>query len=181
MKGAWILAGTLFWLMGCRSYPLPKTDGVRASDQVEEAPSSGTLRLKSSVCTGLSLRPESATLSVATFVAFLKAQGINVRLLNERTDLTYVDVEVAPSTLARLRVAVLGSAMQAGEQLHEAMGQQGNGSWGVHRSNIAILGPAGHMDDIVALAVKTRLACWGVLTVQEGDDAIVVPGGYLEF
>jgi hypothetical protein len=90
-------------------------------------------------------------------------------------------LEVAPSTLARLRVAVLGSATQAGEQLHEAMGQQGNGSWGVHRSNIAILGPAGHMDDVVAFAVKTRLACWGVLTVQQGDDAIVVPGGYLEF
>jgi hypothetical protein len=181
MKGVWILACALFGFTGCRNYPLPVTPGVRASDYIEEVGALGTLRLKPSACAGTSLEPEIAPLSVETFVGFLKARGFNVRLVNERTDLTYADVEVAPAQWARLRVAVLGSAMQAGEELHQAMGQQGEGSWGVRRSNLAILAPAGHVDDIVAFAVKTRLACWGVLTVERGDDAIVVPGGYLEF
>jgi hypothetical protein len=181
MNGVWILAGTLVGLTGCHSYPLPQTPGVRASDQAEEVGPQGTLHLKPSVCAGVSLKPEIASLSVETVVAFLKARGFNIRLVNERTDLTYVDVEVVPSQWARLHVAVLGSAIQAGEDLREAIGQQGSGSWGVHRSNIAILAPAGRMDDIIAFSVKTGLACWGVLTVQRGDDAMVVPGGYLEF
>ncbi len=183
MKGVWILAGAMFGLSGCHSYLLPQTPGIRASDQVEQVGSQGTLRLKPSVCTnlGIPLTPEIGTLSVETFVKFLKARGFNIRLVNERTDLTYVDLEIAPSQWVRLHVAVLGAPMQAGQDLHEAMGQQGTGAWGVHRSNIAILAPAGRVDDIIAFAVKTGLACWGVLTIQRGDDAVVVPGGYLEF
>jgi hypothetical protein len=33
---------------------------------------------------------------------------------------------------------------------------------------------------MLAFALKTRLACWGVLTVAGRDDDFVVPGGYTE-
>ena len=39
----------------------------------------------------------------------------------------------------------------------------------------------GSMGQILELAGKTKLACWGVLTVAARDDNFVVPGGYLEF
>jgi hypothetical protein len=112
---------------------------------------------------------------------FLKVRGFDMRTANARTDLQYVDVPSDEKRTVRLRVAVLPTATRAGEELHEAMTLQGKGSWGVHRGNLAILGPVGHVENIVAFAAKTRLACWGVFTIQGGDDAMVVPGGYLEF
>ncbi|MDF2698430.1 MAG: hypothetical protein K0S65_6814, partial [Labilithrix sp.] len=54
------------------------------------------------------------------------------------------------------------------------------GSWGIHRANIAVLAPPGSVPDILAFVGKTKLACWGVLTVAGRDDAFVVPGGYRE-
>ena len=53
-------------------------------------------------------------------------------------------------------------------------------SWGVHRSNLAVLGPAGDPSDTITFAAVTKLACWGVFTIAETDDAFVVPGGYTE-
>jgi hypothetical protein len=115
-------------------------------------------------------------------VSFLRARGLTLRVVNERPDLVYVDVQVENQKNVRLRVAILQNAEKAGEDLHLAMVQQGRGAWGVRRGNIAILAPAGHVDDIIAFAVaRTKLACWGVLNIEAGDDAYVVPGGYLEF
>jgi hypothetical protein len=78
-------------------------------------------------------------------------------------------------------VATLASAKEAGDELHRAILQNGKGSWGVHRANLAILGPIGDVGDIVALSAKTKFACWGVLTIAKNkDDAYVVPGAYRE-
>ena len=38
----------------------------------------------------------------------------------------------------------------------------------------------GEVGNIMAFAERTKLACWGVLTVAGPDDAMVVPGGYRE-
>jgi hypothetical protein len=51
----------------------------------------------------------------------------------------------------------------------------------VHRGNLAVLAPIGSMDQILEFAGRTKLACWGVLTVAARDDDFVVPGGYMEF
>jgi hypothetical protein len=58
--------------------------------------------------------------------------------------------------------------------------EHGSGAWGVHRSNLAVLGPAGSHADDVTFAAKTKLACWGVFTIAGRDDTFVVPGGYTE-
>ena len=36
------------------------------------------------------------------------------------------------------------------------------------------------MDAILDFAIKTKLACWGVLSVSGRDDDFVEPGGYSE-
>jgi hypothetical protein len=81
---------------------------------------------------------------------------------------------------ARLRVAVLPNAQLAGRELHEALLEHGPGSWGVHRSNLAVLAPIGSPDQVVAFATKTQLACWGVITTSGRDDTFVITGGYTE-
>jgi hypothetical protein len=60
------------------------------------------------------------------------------------------------------------------------MSQRGPGAWGVHRSNLAVLGPGGADEEDLAFAARTKLACWGTFTLQAGNDAVVVPGGYME-
>jgi hypothetical protein len=96
-------------------------------------------------------------------------------------ELHYVFVNVPGiSEAVPLRVAVLPNADEAGRALHEAVLQRGPGSWGVHRSNVAVLGPAGSNADDVAFAATTKLACWGTFTIAGTDDAFVIPGGYAE-
>ena len=58
--------------------------------------------------------------------------------------------------------------------------QHGSGSWGVHRSNLAILGPIQDPADMLDLVATNKLACWGVLTIGTGADVYVIPGGYRE-
>lgn len=170
-------------MTGCGSSQLPRVNGVDPAQHVE----SGRLepertRLLPSVCRGMNVKPEYEALDEHSFVDFLKSQGLPVRTERARADLFYVEVQADPETNAwvRLRVATLGSAMQAGRELHVAILQHGKGSWGVHRSNLAVLGPAGSLENVVAFAVKTKLSCWGVLTVAGRNDGFVIPGNYRE-
>lgn len=137
------------------------------------------MRFRSEVCQGVDLKPEYAPLTAAHFLDQLKAAGLEYSVEKAREDLIYVDVK-SSGTSSRFRVATLPSAPEAGRHLHEAILQHGPGSWGVHRSNLAVLGPPGGVDQVVDFAATTKLCCWGVLTMAGRDDAFVVPGGYLE-
>ena len=137
--------------------------------------------LQPAVCSGIDLQPASTALDEMSLINFLKAQGVPTRIERARADLVYVEVQLNAQKWVRLRVAVLGSPMLAGRELHDAMLQHKEGSWGVHRSNLAVLGPVEKIDDTIAFAQKTKLACWGVLTIAaSADEAVVVPGGYRE-
>jgi hypothetical protein len=161
---------------------LPRVEGVDGHDQVDNGTRLGEARLKPAVCQGIDTRPEHRVLDDRAIVEFLQQQGVPLRISRARADLVYVEIQPNPGRdqWVRLRVATLPSAPQAGEELYTALQQKGDGFWGVHRSNLAILGPPGDVDIIVALAAKTKLACWGVLTVEDSGDASVVPGGYRE-
>lgn len=158
-----------------------QTSGDGASGHVDGSLAPGRMRLKPSVCDGMKeLRPEYKTLREDAVIEFLKTQGVELtRKEKARADLVYywVTFEGKP---VRLRVAILPSAQEAGRELHEAILQHGAGSSGVHRSNLAVLFPIGDPDQVIAFAVKTKLACWGVLTMAGRDDDFVVPGGYTE-
>ena len=157
-----------------------KTGGGNADAHVEGSFAPGSMRLKPSACTGEALKPDYSALDERALVTFLTAHGYETRIFAARSDLVYVDVMNAGDHPVRLRVAILQDPPAAGRELHEAILQHGPGSWGVHRSNLAVLAPIGDADEVVSFAVKTKLACWGVLTMAGLDDTFVVPGGYME-
>lgn len=142
-----------------------------------------SIRLKPEVCKDVNIAPEHKLLDEKALVAFLEAQGLQVKTERARNDLVYVDVAGAGSKqTVRLRTAILKTPEAAGAELHGAVLQHGPGSWGVHRANLAVLAPiAESPEHALAFAIKTKLACWGVLTLAGRDDTFVVPGGYFEF
>jgi hypothetical protein len=131
----------------------------------------GGFVIKPEACAGIDMRPDYAPLSVGHFEAFLTAQNISFQRIRARDDLHYLDSTIDGEGV-RFRVATLTSPRDAARDLYEALLQHGKGAWGVHRSNLAVL--------IVGFAVRTKLACWGVLGAAGRDDAFVVPGGYYE-
>jgi hypothetical protein len=143
----------------------------------------GAARVRPEVCNGMAEnKPDSTRLDENALAAFLQRQGFQTSLIRARADLVYLDVtNSGGSQPVRLRVAVLNDPQAAGADLHKAILEHGSGSWGVHRSNLAVLGPIGNVDQIMEFAGRTKLACWGVLTVAGRDDDFVIPGGYMEF
>ena len=139
------------------------------------------LRFRPNLCEPEALKPDYAMLDQSSLVRFLEEQHIDVRIERPRADLIYLNLTNAGTQRpVRLRVAILKNADEAGRELHEAILQHGPGSWGVHRSNLAILGPVGDLSDDINFAATTRLACWGVFTIASTDDTFVVPGAYTE-
>jgi hypothetical protein len=174
-------------LIGCAPSALRVTAGGDWSTYVRDrsggAPSldPASVRFRPGLCDGVDVRPDYARLDENALVTFLDKQRINAQIEKPRADLVYLNLgSVGTERPVRLRVAVLASAEEAGRELHEAILQHGPGSWGVHRSNLAVLGPAGSAGDDIAFAAMTKLACWGVFTVAGTDDSFVVPGAYTE-
>jgi len=138
------------------------------------------------ICGGIDLRPDYQTLNESNLVAFLQGQQFSVRAERQpvepgKPELIFVFVTL-PGSLQTvpLRVAILKTPDEAGRDLYDAILEHGSGVWGVHRANLAILGPHGLPEDDLAFAAKTRLACWGTFTLADGGDAVVIPGGYAE-
>ncbi|MFZ5891294.1 MAG: hypothetical protein ACOY0T_09610 [Myxococcota bacterium] len=157
--------------------------GSYVRDRSGSAPSSdlASIRFKQGLCDGHDLRPDTSLLTEGHIIKFLEKQGVDVRVERQREDLIYLNVSgLGTASPVRMRVAVLKNADEAGLELHQAVLQHGIGSWGVHRSNLAVLGAIGSIDDDLVFAAKSKLACWGVFTVAGRDDTFVVPGGYFE-
>lgn len=131
------------------------------------------------VCEGYDLEPEARTLSISDLKKHLDQKGISYSVRTERDNLHLFDLEVG-ETKARLRVATLKTQREAGRHLHQALLEHGQGYWGVHRSNLAVLGPTASAADALNFATSTGLACWGVLTTAGRDDSFVIPGAYIE-
>lgn len=178
----------LAFAVGCGpSVSLKMTDGSNWQSYAQHrgggTPEGGLdeLRFKEGLCGGEPMKPERRHLGEGHVIDFLKRQQLDVRLERPRADLVYAVVTGAGTqSPVRLRIAILKDAEAAGLELHEAILEHGQGSWGVHRSNLAVLGPVGDYRDDIVFAAKTKLACWGVFTVAGRDDTFVVPGGYME-
>ncbi|MDP9151423.1 MAG: hypothetical protein M3O36_15985 [Myxococcota bacterium] len=159
---------------------------VVASVGSADAADLSSLRFRPAVCDHFDLKPESAILNEASFVRFLQGQHFEVQAQRQQVDpknpeLHYVFVNVpGMADPVALRVAVLANADDAGRALYEALLQRGPGAWGVHRSNVAVLGPNSSSSDDIAFAATTKLACWGTFTVAGADDVFVIPGAYGE-
>jgi hypothetical protein len=157
-----------------RAYVTDRNGGPASSD-VE------SIKFNPGLCSGENLEPETKVLSEDHIIGFLRRQSVDVQVERQRADLVYLNLTgTGTQSPVRLRVAILKDMEQAGKELHEGILQHGLGSWGVHRSNLAVLGPVGSLEDDLRFAAKLKLPCWGVFTVAGTDDTFVVPGGYLE-
>ncbi len=166
-----------------------QVQGVDWRRYVIERPNHGELRgarFRPDVCEGSDLRPDYSALTEASLIRFLQDRRLDVQVQHQAVDaqnpdLNYLFVSV-PGVVQplSLRVATLPNADEAGRALSEAIGKRGRGSWGVHRSNLAVLGPAGSREDDISVAAMSKLACWGTFTMDDGGDAVVIPGGYTE-
>ncbi len=183
LSGLAATLGVVVMVVACRSTPLPRATGVTPADQVVDGRLSlGNMRFVPTLCEGIDMQPATENLDEKSLLAFFKARGLPTRTVRARGDLIYVDVQVDPDKdlWGRLRVAILPSSVEAGNELFTAVLEHGNGSWGVHRGNLAILAPRGDLSKIVAFVGKTKLACWGVTTVAKSKRAYVIPGAYRE-
>jgi hypothetical protein len=167
---------------------LQVTDGsdwkAFVSNRDGESPSTSdlsSLRFRDGLCDAQSLVPERTELNENHIISFLQKQGVDVRVERQRADLVYLNVTGAGTqSPVRFRVAILKSRELAGRELHEGILQHGEGSWGLHRANLAVLGPLGSAEDDLRFAAKLKLPCWGVFTIAGRDDTVVIPGGYVE-
>jgi hypothetical protein len=138
------------------------------------------------VCARANLGPDYRALDESHLITYLREQQLGVRVERQpvqpgKPDLVFVFVTLPGADVSvPLRVAVLKTAGDAGASLDDGLEQHGPGAWGVHRSNLAVLGPPGAEQDDMAFAAKTKLACWGTFTFSDGGDLYVVPGGYAE-
>ena len=176
-------------LLGCSSPAFHINDRSDVKAYVTKAPGgpSGSaanpvgLRFKPGLCDAQELVPDGRQLTEAHIIEFLNRQQLDVRIERPRTDLIYLVVSGAGTDVpVRLRVAILKNADEAGGELHNALLQHGPGAWGVRRSNLAVLGQSGSLDDDLTFAAKTRLSCWGMFMTAGRDDTYAVPGGYRE-
>jgi hypothetical protein len=136
-------------------------------------------RFKATTCAGYDLTPEKQPLTIDALKNHLKERSIEFTVTPERDDLHLFDLEFEGQK-AQLRVATLESPREAGRHLHQALLEHGQGYWGVHRGNLAVLAPAGSLDETSGFALKTGLLCWGVFTQAGRDDTFAIPGGYFE-
>ena len=173
--------------VGCGSSALhiegspPASEYVMTFDGEESSASLGSVRLRADVCKGIDTKPAAHALDESDFLDFVKTQNLETRIVRARSDLVFVDVmNAGTSEPVRFRVAILGTPGAAGHELHTALLQHGEGTWGLHRSNLAVLAPVASPDDAVILAGKLHLACWGTLMIAGHDDNYVIPGGYTE-
>lgn len=184
---AWLLVVAPLAGLSCSSPSLRMTSGLDWRRFVRHRSGSAAtsdvdaIRFRPGLCDADEVRPDYAHLDEGSIVRFLERQHIDVRIERPRADLMYLNLGGAGTERpVRLRVAILASADEAGRELNEGILQHGRGSWGVRRSNLAVLGPVGSESDAIAFAGATKLACWGVFTIAGTDDTFVVPGGYLE-
>jgi hypothetical protein len=174
---------------GCGGRPSQMPAGADWRQFVIERPGAsgpGALEWRPDVCGRVDLRPDYRPLNETSLVAFLQQQQLAVRVERQPVEankpgLVFLFVSApGDSRSVPLRVALLQSGDEAARDLYDALLQHGTGSWGVHRGNLAVLGPSGDEPDDLQFAAKTRLACWGTFTMAEDGDAFVVTGGYAE-
>jgi hypothetical protein len=176
-------------LAGCSIRPSQMPPGPDWGQYVVNRPGASGPAARSwrpDVCAQFDLHTDYRTLNETSIVEFLRNQQLGVRVERQAVDpkkpeLIFVFVQ-APGSGASvpLRVAILPGADDAGHELYEAMLQRGPGAWGIHRANIAVLGPTGADEEDLAFAARTKLACWGTFSQATLGDVVVVPGGYTE-
>ncbi len=187
MRTRTVFVVTLAALPACSSKPSQMPVSEHWDQYVQPFGVAGRgFALRPNVCEGFDLHPDYATLNEANLIRFLQQQHYAVQVERQQVDpkqppLTFLFVGVPGATQTiPLRVAILPTPDDAGASLYDGLITRGRGFWGVRRGNLAVLGPIGSRDEDLEFAAKSKLACWGTLAYADGDDIVVVSGGYAE-
>jgi len=152
------------------------------SPELQDDPSISLNRvlIRDEVCEGLEFGTETRPLAQDDLARFLvSVEATEAGQVKARGNLYWFQFPGDEGSV-RLRLAVLGSAEEAADELHRALLEHGPGWWGLRRSNLSILAPKASLDTAVSFAVKYKLVCWGMMSYAGLDDVYVVPGPYME-
>ncbi len=144
----------------------------------------GSFVVRDEACEGLDTSVELNSLAQDDLSRHLERIGAPPVQIKARGNLYWYDfpgTDPDDGDSVRLRVAVLGDAKEAADELHKALLEHGPGWWGLRRSNLSILAPKAGLTEAVAFALRYKLPCWGMLSYTDRDDVYVIPGPYMEF
>lgn len=143
----------------------------------------GSFVIRDEACEGLNTAVELRPLAQDDLSRHLNAIGAPDVQVKARGNLYWFDfpgTDPDDGDIVRLRVAVLGDAKEAADELHKSLLEHGPGWWGIRRSNLSILAPKAGTAEAMAFALRYKLPCWGMISYTDLDDVYVVPGPYME-
>jgi hypothetical protein len=182
------------WLCGCygleagSNYPDYDfdVDDQLLTPENDESPSIslGEFVIRDEICAGLNTRVEIRELSQDDLSRHLDKINSPPAQVKARGNLYWFDFvgdEYDEGASVRLRLAVLGDAKEAADELHKSILEHGPGWWGFRRSNLSVLAPKASINEAITFALRYKLPCWGMMEMANLDDVVVVPGPYMEF
>ena len=152
-------------------------------NQKDPSVSIGAFKVSEEACEGIDTHTITSRLAQDDLARFIEAQGGAAAPVKARGNLFWFDFpgeEGGEGDVVRLRLAVLGDAREAADELHKSLLEHGPGWWGLRRSNLSVLAPRGSTSDAVFFALQHKLPCWGMMSFADTDDVYVVPGPYME-
>jgi hypothetical protein len=193
--GALVLLVAAPWLSGCQggleagsNYPDYEfdVDDQLLTPENETSPSIdlGGFVIRDEICKGLNTRVEIRELAQDDLAKHLERINSPPVQIKARGNLYWYDFagdDLGEGEMVRLRLAVLGDAKEAADELHKSILQHGPGWWGFRRSNLSVLAPKASIGEAIEFALRYKLPCWGMMEMANLDDVVVVPGPYMEF
>lgn len=182
------LCGGCYGLDAGSAYPDYSSGKVRQllltpENDTSPSISLGSFVIRDEACEGLDTNVELNQLAQDDLSRHLERIGTPPVQIKARGNLYWFDfpgTDADDGDVVRLRLAVLGDAKEAADELHKALLEHGPGWWGLRRSNISVLAPKAGLTEAVAFALKYKLPCWGMISYADRDDVYVVPGPYME-
>jgi hypothetical protein len=167
------------------NYNSSKVQKLLLSPENQKNPSLsvGAFKVAQEACEGVDTHTITGRLAQGDLARFLESQGGVTAQVKARGNLYWFDFpgsDAEEGDVVRLRLAVLGDAREAADELHKSLLDHGPGWWGLRRSNLSVLAPRGSTGEAVAFALEHKLACWGMMSFAGTDDVFVVPGPYME-
>lgn len=166
-------------------YPDEEVEPHLLSPELESNPSISLnhVIIRDELCENLDPSTQTQQLAQDDLSRFLEQAGLPPVEVKARGNLYWFDFpgdDPEEGDVVRLRLAILENPKQAADELHKALLEHGPGWWGLRRSNLSILAPKARLSDALAFVVRTKLACWGMMSYAGLDDVYVIPGPYME-
>ncbi len=142
-----------------------------------------TFRLREEVCKDVDTKMITQPLAgddLTRFLKFIGAQNVEVKARGNLVWFDFPGDSPEDGDVVRLRLAILGDAKEAANELHKALLEHGPGWWGLRRSNLSVLAPRAGAAEAMAFALRYKLVCWGMFEMADADDVMVIPGPYME-